>query len=209
MINPIGVMTQPVSNKTRHAYTDTSAPQQQIAERGAGATKASTVNISAQGKLAAKIDMDSLESLRIPKWMVDFIPKQSVLNSSEAIKETRALLSKMETQTVDAQPSAAAKQSMRNQSASPLSATQTMRANTEFLAKFQNELREYSGLLRQAYDQAKQEHGINSHEDYVTKVLDAPEDNLPLRDSLKAKLLDNPRALELMNTLGIVRPYLA
>ncbi|TGG92959.1 hypothetical protein E4656_12630 [Natronospirillum operosum] len=205
MINPIGVMTQPVSNKTRHAYTDTSAPPQRIAERGAGATKASTVNISAQGKLAAKIDMDSLESLRIPKWMVDFMPKQSVLNSSEAIKETRALLSKMETQTVDAQPSAAAKQSMQNQ----FSATQTMRANTEFLAKFQNELREYSGLLRQAYDQAKQEHGINSHEDYVTKVLDAPEDNLPLRDSLKAKLLDNPRALELMNTLGIVRPYLA
>ncbi|MAT65878.1 MAG: hypothetical protein CMN57_09560 [Gammaproteobacteria bacterium] len=84
-----------------------------------------------------------------------------------------------------------------------------MHANAEFRTTFKNELGEYARILRQAYDEAKQENGITSHEDYISKVLNTPNDNLAVRDSLKEKLLDNPRALELMDALGISRSFLA
>lgn len=210
MISSIAAVNQSVSNsnRTRNAYTDTSVPQQKPAEQIV-ASEESTVKISEQGKLAAKINMDSLESYRIPNWMVAFVPDQSILNSADAMKETRAHLNMLKKMTADGQLSAAEKHVMKDQLANYSPATQKMHANAEFRIKFKDELNEYAGMLRQAYDQARQENGITSREDYIIKVLNAPDDNLALRDSLKGILLNNPRALELMDALGIARPSLA
>jgi len=208
MVNSISSVSQPVSNRTQNTYTDTSTPIQKTTEKS-GSTDEDTVNISSQGKLAAKTDLDSLESYRIPNWMVDFVPNQNILNSADAMKETRAHLGMVEKMTADGPLSAAEKYFMIDQLANHSPATQKMHANAEFRMTFKNELGEYAGILRQAYDEAKQENGITSHEDYISKVLNAPDDNLALRDTLKENLLNNPRALELMDTLGIARPSLA
>jgi hypothetical protein len=207
MINSIATVNHLLSSRTRHAYADTGMPPQKHAEKST-TPEAGTVRISAQGKLAAKMDMDSLNSYRVPDWIVDFVPQQSILNS-EAMDETRAHLNMLETMSADGQLSAAEKQLMTDQLANHSPATQKMHASAAFLTKFEDELNEYSGILSQAYDQAKRENGITSRDDYIVEVLNTPDDNLALRDSVAGKLLDNPRALELMDMLGIARPSVA
>ncbi|MAT65877.1 MAG: hypothetical protein CMN57_09555 [Gammaproteobacteria bacterium] len=113
MVNSISAVTQVVGNRAQYAYTDASATPQKATEK-AGTTDESTVNISAQGKLSAKIDMGSLESYRIPNWMVDFVPNQNILNPADAMKETRAHLGMLEKMTADGPLSAAEKYFMMN-----------------------------------------------------------------------------------------------
>ncbi|PLX47097.1 MAG: hypothetical protein C0613_15095 [Desulfobulbaceae bacterium] len=164
------------------------------------------MNISEQAKLANKIDKDSLESYRLPNWMIDFVPKQSILNSAQAIQETRGHLAMLEKITADGEFSSADKRFMQDHLVHQSPVTRNMHADAEFRMKYKNELNEYAEILRHAYDNAKQANGIANRDDYINKVLNAPDDNLALRDSLLKKLLETPRALELMDMLGIDRP---
>jgi hypothetical protein len=52
------------------------------------------------------------------------------------------------------------------------------------------------------------EHGVNTHQDYVEKVLQAPGDNPALRNSVVEKTLAHPRALALIGQLGWTTPTL-
>lgn len=205
MSNSIATINLIPNSRAGYAYAETGTPSQKAAEQ-TNITETSTVTLSEQGKLAAKIGMDSLGSYRVPDWMMDFIPEQNMLNSADAIKETRAHIQMREKMSADGEFSVADRQFMMNQLANHSPATREYHANAEFRMRFKDELTEYAGILRNAYDQAKQENGIATRDDYINKVLNAPDDNHALRDSLAEKLLDNPEALDLMNKLGIARP---
>lgn len=183
MINSVATVTQLLGNRVSHSYSNTGVPSQRPVEQTA-ISEASTVSISEQGMLAAKLDKDPLESYRIPDWMVDFVPKQSILNSSDAIAETRTHMKMLEKLTAHGGLSAAERQVMMDHLANHSPATRQMHANTAFRERFKDELNEYAAILQQAYEQAKQEQGIASRDDYINKVLNVPDDNLALRDSL-------------------------
>ena len=78
----------------------------------------------------------------------------------------------------------------------------------EFRAQFRQELDEFQKIFDSAWSGALREQGVNTHQDYVEKVLRAPGDNPALRNSVVEKTLANPRALELIDQLGWKRPAL-
>ncbi len=76
---------------------------------------------------------------------------------------------------------------------------ENMNDNDAFRKKFEYQSTEYAKIRNDAYEQAKLEHGIHAREGYVEKVLNAPGDNVALRNNVIAKLLDDPRAIKLMD----------
>ncbi|WP_319243690.1 hypothetical protein [uncultured Propionivibrio sp.] len=75
-----------------------------------------------------------------------------------------------------------------------------------FRGNHSSEIAEYAGYLDGAWASSLKEQGIQSHEDYVSKVLHASGDNSTLQNAVVGKLLANPKAVELMGILGIDRP---
>ena len=169
-------------------------------------TAQSKVRISAEGKAASTVEPGSLESYRIPDWMPELLPRQTIAVGSEAIEETREQMEMLEDLKADGHLSASDRQFMQAYRENNSPATQQYHANAAFARKFRDELIEYSEIRNSAFQQARLENGIETREDYVDKVLHAPDDNTALRNRVVEKLLDNPRALELMDKLGIDRP---
>lgn len=199
--------SQLLVSRASQSYTTTSQTAQKPSDDSTS-TQESTVTISAVGKQASKIEVGSLESYRLPNWEFELKPKQYLIDGEGLMKESRAHMKLFNELYADGEISASDKQVMKEYRTTNSSAHQTYRDNAAFLKKYEDELSEYAKIFDQAYDQAKLEHGIETREDYVDKILNAPGDNIPLRNSVVEKLLYNPRALELMDTLGIKRPSL-
>ncbi|MEN0036656.1 MAG: hypothetical protein AAGC78_06295 [Cellvibrio sp.] len=71
--------------------------------------------------------------------------------------------------------------------------------------QFKNELSEYWTTFSKAYESSKEEFGINTQNDMYEKVIKNPENSESIRQTVEQKIAANPRALELMNILGIKR----
>lgn len=163
-----------------------------------------SVSISAAGRQAAAIDMDALESYRLPDWMPSLMPGQ-VIDGAALDREMHAYWNRIGELEADGEFSAADRAEAKSL-LDGLPVRKAMMADDEFRASHRSEIAEYGEIFRAAYDEAKREQGIATREDYVGKVLQSPGDNTALRDSVVEKLLANPRAVELMGVLGVARP---
>lgn len=70
---------------------------------------------------------------------------------------------------------------------------------------FKNELSEYRKIFKDAFENAKKELGINTQNDMYEKAIKNPEYSEALRQTVDQKIAATPKALELMNLLGIKR----
>lgn len=172
----------------------------------------STVTISEAARQAAAADVnanrpDPVENYRLPNWTLPLFPPTTVkYNMDGVIEETRAYDAFTEKLAADGDFSDAdrAKAQAYFDNNMPLNAA--WRANDAFNQAHSSELAEYDRYFNEAWFSSLREEGVESHWDYVDKVLNAPDDSLALRDRVVSKLLANPRAVELMGMLGIERP---
>ena len=207
MINAIATMAQLVGNRIEGVYTNARIAQPEAAAVDVRVEEG-RVNLSERGRLAVEAEQGALESYRLPAWMADLIPEQSVLNVAEAIQETRAHLSELERMASEGQDASARRAFTMDRLANHSPATRQMHADAAFRAEFRNELSEYVEILRQVYHDARQGGAISPDEDEIGGVGDARDDTAALRGQVMSALLDNPRALDLMDMLGVVRPSL-
>lgn len=70
---------------------------------------------------------------------------------------------------------------------------------------FKNELSEYGKIFHETFESTKKEFGINTQNDMYEKVIKNPEFSEALRQAVDQKIAATPKALELMNILGIKR----
>lgn len=201
-----GFVMQILPSTAAHAGFSTASPLRAGMQLSAGLesdTASATVSISAAARQAAASDV--VENHRLPGWMASLQPGNTV-NLDGLVGETRAagvLLGKL---TADGVYDAGDRARMRAylDGSSPLHAA--WQADRESRAGQRSEIAEYSGYLDAAWSSSLREQGIESRDDYVARVLNAPGDNTALHDSVVGKLLANPRAAQLMDILGIRKP---
>lgn len=183
----------------------------QSAGQGAD-SPSSTVSISAAARQAAAGDRaDPLENYRLPEWKASLLPPTTIQYATEldgAIQETRAAGEFLNKLTADGDYSAADRAKMKAYLDANAPINRALRETREFNEAHRSELAEYGGYLDAAWFSSLREQGVESRQDYVDKVLNAPGDNTPLRNSVTEKLLANPRAVQLMDILGIGKPEL-
>jgi len=75
----------------------------------------------------------------------------------------------------------------------------------EYINEFRSELKEYNKIFSENYQETKAEHGIVTQEDAYEKMIKDAHFSEGVRRSLEEKMRNNPRAAELMNTLGIAK----
>jgi hypothetical protein len=84
-----------------------------------------------------------------------------------------------------------------------MTVTQNRKAVETFYAQHKSQFDEF-GLIHQNHTEAaKQEYGILTTSDYQEKILNVDGDYQSLRHSIIQRMLNDPRAVELMNELGI------
>lgn len=149
-----------------------------------------------------------LEHFRLPNWLPGMTANR-VINGGKAVEETRELIKMYERARSDGIITDNEQRKIDEFRRTSMPDNDSAREYHYFYQKHGNEIEEYNGIFRNAFDEAKAEHGIESHKDYVEKVLNVPGDNIVLRNSVVSKLLENPRAVELMDVLKIQRPVIA
>ncbi len=164
------------------------------------------VTISAEGmKVSDTTHQQALEKFRLPSWLTQYYPKPIDLSiSSQAVEETRQLFQMHDRFSSDGHISSKEQQALDSYRANNMTANQTMRDNSKFRSEYKNEIAEYVGKLDNYLAAAKEEHGITPR-NYYEKVLQAEGDNESLHQTVRKKLLEDSRVLELMEILGIKR----
>lgn len=166
----------------------------------------SQVNISAAGTRASAIP-PGLEALRLPSWSGDFSSEYHNLSySAAAIEETKSYVQMSDKLVSDGHVSNRDRQAIQAYLSNSMSVTQQRKDVEAFYHKHQAEFSEYEALHKSYVDEAMQEYGIVSTNDYQEKILNVEGDNQSLRYNIMEKMLNDPRVLELMDTLKIDRP---
>jgi len=78
-----------------------------------------------------------------------------------------------------------------------------MRKADQFYKEFQNEIREYSEILHNYLSEALKKNEISPGEQYYNDIIQNKESSERVHQDFRANLLNDPRAVELMEQLGI------
>ncbi len=149
---------------------------------------------------------DPVENYRLPNWYAGLFGENLQPIDGAAIgREMQSYWGLAEQLSADGQLDQADQARL---AALDRPASRAWDAANEFRAQFRQELDEFQKIFDSAWSGALREQGVNTHQDYVDKVLRAPGDNPALRNSVVEKTLANPRALELIDQLGWKRPAL-
>lgn len=171
----------------------------------------STVTISSKARqVAASDNEDAVKNNRLPNWMASLLPPCTDLsNLDEMMAETRATQKLVDKLTADGDYSDADRAKVKTFIDRSTPFTKMDQAKQMFRENHRGEIAEYAGYLDEAWFSSLKGQGVQSHGDYVNKVLRVPDDNSTLRNTVVGKLLANPRAVELMGILGIEHPAVA
>ena len=158
------------------------------------------------GNASSSNNLQGLENYRMPSWYRDFLPEVNDLSYSDAaIEESKSYMSMSDQLMADGNLSSKDRKAMQAY-LDNMPATQHRKEVEANFAQLKAEVSEYGSIYRSNYEQALKESGILTADDYQQKVLAAEGDNQGIKNIIIEKLLNNPRALELMDTLGIKRP---
>ena len=164
------------------------------------------VTLSVEGRqAAASVVKSGVEQYAMPSWFSDFSPAFSNLGAGEQVEEGRKFSEMSEKLRADGEMSQKdqnAIQSYLNNMSATVERKQTEAHYMQNTALFE----EYGTIHNNHFNEALAEQGITTQEDWNEKVLNVEGNNQALRFSIMEKMFNDPRAMELMNTLGIKRP---
>jgi len=139
-----------------------------------------------------------LEAYSLPRWYGDYLPEWSLYTP----QINREFFSFAESLGSDGTISEGDRAAMRSYLDND-PGHQTQLRHSRLRAEFQSEFREYSNLLDDAFQAALKDSGITSRRDYYEKVIQTPGFSEQVHQSMVARLKDDPRAVELMEAMGV------
>jgi len=165
------------------------------------------VTLSAEGKQAANSTAKTgVEQYALPSWFMEFSPEFFNLGSGGRVEEGRKFVAMSEKLGADGALSKKDQYAIQSYVDNKMPATSARRQVEAHYYQNQDFFKEYSGTHKKYVDEALAEHGIVTQEDWNQRVLNVEDDNQALRFSIMEKMFNDPRAMELMTTLGIKRP---
>ncbi|REL34972.1 hypothetical protein [Thalassotalea euphylliae] len=160
---------------------------------------ADTFSLSEAGRSALSNEA-ALSQLALPNWYTEFsVPSLDLTSSSAAIKEGAQLVALSEQYSADGHVTAAEQQAIASYR-HHMSANQQLLAHDQFNQTHQQQIDEYTAIKQDAMAAAKAALGLDN--DSFLPSLHDP-NSAALGEQFKAIMLANPKAVTLMNTLGV------
>lgn len=185
------------ATKPASATTDTVVVNSNVGDK---------VTLSSEGVNASRATVDAeLAKLALPSWFAEFKPEWTILNG-DMVGEGEKFVRMSEQLATDGELSAADQRAIQSYLDNNMPATSRWKQNEIEYKQNQALYEEYGAIYRKHSDAAMAEQGIFTDEDWIEKVRNAPDDNQALRFSIMDKMFNDPRAMELMDTLRIIRP---
>ena len=187
-----------------NSYQSLSSKIPELTTGGEG--KDANIFLSGAGKQAlAKENSKTpgLEVFRLPSWYVDYLPPGGDLSmSAPAVREAKKYQHIDEAARSDGIVTSGEKKVIdaywKN-----MTSNQAIRDQARFQQQYENEIEEYGRYARDAFLNAKAGAGIDTHEDYVNKMLSDVDSSESIHNTFRDELFSNPRAVELMEVIGI------
>jgi hypothetical protein len=165
-----------------------------------------TVTLSAKGQqLAATVNKSGVEQYALPSWFSEFSPDFFNLGSGERVEEGRKFVAMSEKLNSDGELSLKDKNAIQ----SYLNNMSVTAERKQIEAQYFNDKAlydEYGTIHAKHFKAALAAQGIDTQELWNEKVLNTPGNNQELRMSIMERMFNDPRAVELMNVLGIKKP---
>ena len=171
-------------------------------------TTGDKVTFSSEAQKIAATPTTGVEQYALPSWFTEFSPsfanvsKGAEARLEEARKYTAFHDQLAEDGTISLKDAQALKAYIDNMMPAN---TERRQVETDYF-KNQSLYKEYGQIHNQYLKEAMSEQGIVTQADWDEKVKNAPDENQELRLSIMEKMFGNPRAMELMNILGIHKP---
>ncbi len=206
VINSLNAAVRP-----QHVSPNGLAPKETSIVSAIGSTTAAsdTVTISLDGQRKSDaITKIGVEQYALPSWFMEFSPAFSnVSNGADArMEEAKQYTAFHEKLAADGEISTKDLEALKSYVDTMMPAN-TQRKQLEADYNQNRALyNEYGSIHNRYVNEALAEQGIVTQEDWNQKVKNAPSENQELRLSIMGKMFSNPRAMELMNILGIQKP---
>jgi hypothetical protein len=173
-------------------------------------TAADTVSISIEALVKTeKASKTGVEQYALPSWFMEFSP--AVFNLSNGVnarmEEARKYTALHEKLAADGEISSKDLVALKSYVGTMMPAnTQQKQLEADY---HQNRAlyNEYGSIHNRYLQEALTEQGITTQEDWNQKVINTSDENQELRFSIINKMFSDPRAMELMNILGIQKPH--
>lgn len=195
--------------KAAYALKPSIAPQALEPTRPVQQVGGDKVTLSnAANDLDAKTKAD-LASVALPSWLYEFSPPFYLITEEQHNKQSAEVsryLSMSEKLAADGEISQKDQQAIQSYMDTMMPENKQRIAREAHFMQNQGLYKEYGSIKNQYYQESLAEHGIVTPEDWSLKVRNAPDENQALRITLREKMLNDPRALELMSLLGIKKP---
>ena len=161
---------------------------------------------AAAGQAAPAATDDPVENYRLPSWYAGLFGENlQPIDGAAVDREMQSYWGLAERLSADGRLD---QSDLARLAAVERPASRASEAADAFRAQFRSQLAELQNIFDAAWSESLREHGVNTHQDYVEKVLQAPSDNPALRNSVVEKTLAHPRALALIGQLGWTTPTL-
>lgn len=165
------------------------------------------VTLSAEGKQAASSTAKTgVEQYALPSWFMEFSPEFFNLGSGGRVEEGRRFVAMSEKLGADGELSKKDQQAIQSYLDNKMPITSARKQVEKHYLQNQELFKEYGAIRNKHLNDALAEHGIVTQADWNQKILNVEGDNQALRFSIMEKMFNDPRAMELMATLGIKRP---
>ncbi|BFM18924.1 hypothetical protein R50073_51070 (plasmid) [Maricurvus nonylphenolicus] len=170
---------------------------------------ADTVTLSPQAQTISELDRNGIpKHLAIPQWITGYMHESTdlSLNIDKVMAEGKAYQEFSEKFLDDGKLTNQEQRQMEVYRRTQMSFNDISIEMDNFRQSNRYELNELSSIRNTYYQQVLSESGIESSDEYVDKVIDAPGHNVEMHKRFDELMRSNSRAVELMNQLGINPP---
>lgn len=197
------------SLKTAYTLRSVATPQTSEPSRLTQQSSEDKVTLSsAANDLDAKTRED-LAKMALPSWFYELSPPFYLITEEQHNKlsaEVSKYHSMSEKLTADGDISSKDQQAIQSYINTMMPENKQRIARETHFLQNQDLYLEYGSIKNRYYQESLAEQGIVTSEDWDLKVRNAADENQTLRLSLREKMLNDPRALELMSLLGVKKP---
>lgn len=168
-----------------------------------------TVTLSSAADALDEKTKADLAKVALPSWFSEFSPPFYVFTEEEQSKrslEVSRYHAMSEALTADGNYSQKDQQAIQQYMDTMMPENKQRIARETHFIQNQGLYSEYGSIKNRYFQESLAEQGIVTAEDWDMKVRNAPDENQALRLSLREKMLNDPRALELMSLLGVKKP---
>lgn len=198
-----------VSLRSQHGLGSVVAakPAQVLADKVIADTNGSDkVTLSSKGVSASRAAAKTgVEQYALPSWFAEFKPERTIMREG-LVEEGARFMRMSERLAADGELSASDHRAIQSYLDNSMPATSQWKQGENHYQQNKVLYEEYSAIYNGHANEAMAEQGIVTDGDWIEKVRNAPDDNQALRFSIMDKMFSDPRAMELMDALKIIRP---